>query len=362
MEQDHSLLRVENLSVTFPSAGFILSDAEGLRAGRARDEKVTILDQVSFEVGRNEITGLVGESGSGKTLTSLTVMGFLPPSAQVTGGHIWFQGPVPSATEGTDLLRLGEEGMRRIRGQQIAMIFQSTRSALNPLMRVGDQVARAYQLQRGLGPAEAYQQAMEILGRMGIPQAERRARAYPHQLSGGMCQRVLVAMMVACEPSLLIADEPTTGLDVTIQAQIFELIKDVQKATGASILLITHDLGVVAETCRYVVVMYAGQVMETAPVESLFARPLHPYTQRLLQSVLRVDRPVEIPQVDMPLDRGGSDEVTYGVVGCRFAPRCPLVLPRCWEERPPIREQSPEPFEGQEPDHWAACWRLGIRD
>jgi len=362
MGQDHSLLRIEELSVTFP----------------VRDEKVTILDQVSFEVGRNEITGLVGESGSGKTLTSLTVMGFLPPSAQVTGGHIWFQGPVPSKTEGpvpsaiegpvpseiegTDLLRLGEEGMRRIRGQQIAMIFQSTRSALNPLMRVGDQVARAYQLQRGLGPAEAYQQAMEILGRMGIPQAERRARAYPHQLSGGMCQRVLVAMMVACEPALLIADEPTTGLDVTIQAQIFELIKDVQKATGASILLITHDLGVVAETCRYVVVMYAGQVMETAPVESLFARPLHPYTQRLLQSVLRVDRPVEIPQVDMPLDRGGSDEVTYGVVGCRFAPRCPLVLPRCWEERPPIREQSPEPVEGQEPDHWAACWRLGIRD
>jgi peptide/nickel transport system ATP-binding protein len=344
------LLRIEDLSVTFPSVG--------LRAGWARDEKVTILDQVSFEVGRNEITGLVGESGSGKTLTSLTVMGFLPPSAQVTGGHIWFQGPVPSATEGPvpsategmDLLRLGEEGMRRIRGQQIAMIFQSTRSALNPLMRVGDQVARAYQLQRGLGPAEAYQQAVEILGRMDIPQAERRARAYPHQLSGGMCQRVLVAMMVACEPALLIADEPTTGLDVTIQAQIFELIKDVQKATGASILLITHDLGVVAETCRYVVVMYAGQVMETALVEPLFAKPLHPYTQRLLQSVLRVDRAVEIPQVDMV----PSDEVTYGVVGCRFAPRCPLVLPHCWEKRPLVKEW--------EPDHWAACWRLEVED
>jgi oligopeptide/dipeptide ABC transporter ATP-binding protein len=354
MEQDHSLLRVENLSVTFPStgsgqapsAGFILSDAEGLGAGPARDEKVTILDQVSFEVGRNEITGLVGESGSGKTLTSLTVMGFLPPSAQVTGGHVWFQGPVPSETEGMDLLRLGEDEMRRIRGQQIAMIFQSTRSALNPLMRVGDQVARAYQLQRGLSPAKAYQQAVEILGRMDIPQAERRARAYPHQLSGGMCQRVLIAMMIACEPALLIADEPTTGLDVTIQAQIFGLVKDVQKATGASILLITHDLGVVAETCQRIVVMYAGQVMETALVESLFARPLHPYTQRLLQSVLRVDRVVEIPQVDMI----PSDEVTYGVVGCRFAPRCSLVLPHCWEERPLIREW--------EPHHWAACHRL----
>jgi peptide/nickel transport system ATP-binding protein len=352
------LLQIEDLSVTFPSTlrpfgsaqGGLGSGQAGLRAGPARDEKVTILDQVSFEVGRNEITGLVGESGSGKTLTSLTVMGFLPPSAQVTGGHIWFQGPVPSATEGMDLLRLGEEGMRRIRGQQIAMIFQSTRSALNPLMRVGDQVARAYQLQRGLGPAKAYQQAVDILGRMGIPQAERRARAYPHQLSGGMCQRVLVAMMVACEPALLIADEPTTGLDVTIQAQIFELIKDVQKATDASILLITHDLGVVAETCQRVVVMYAGQVMETASVESLFARPLHPYTQRLLQSVLRVDRAVEIPQVDMI----PSDEVTYGVVGCRFAPRCPLVLPHCWEKRPLVKEW--------EPDHWAACWRLGVGD
>jgi len=336
------LLRVENLSVTFPSVG--------LRAGPARDGKVTILDQVSFEVGRNEIAGLVGESGSGKTLTSLAVMGFLPPSARVIGGHVWFQGPVPGETEGVDLLRLGEDELQRIRGQQIAMIFQSTRSALNPLMRVGDQVARAYQIQRGLGPDDAYQQAVEILGRMGIPQAERRARAYPHQLSGGMCQRVLVAMMVACEPALLIADEPTTGLDVTIQAQIFELIKGVQKATGASILLITHDLGVVAETCQRVVVMYAGQVMETAPVESLFARPLHPYTQRLLQSVLRVDRAVEIPQVDMI----PSDEVTYGVVGCRFAPRCSLVLPRCWEERPPIKEW--------EPDHQAVCWGLEIGD
>jgi peptide/nickel transport system ATP-binding protein len=349
LERDHGLLRIEDLSVTFPSTGsgqapstrFILSDAEGLRAGPVRDGKVTILDQVSFEVGHNEITGLVGESGSGKTLTSLTVMGFLPPSAQVIGGHVWFQG--------MDLLRLGEE-MQRIRGQQIAMIFQSTRSALNPLMRVGDQVARAYQIQRGLSPTEAYQQAVEILGHMGIPRAERRVRAYPHQLSGGMCQRVLIAMMVACEPALLIADEPTTGLDVTIQAQIFELIKDVQKATSASILLITHDLGVIAETCQRVVVMYAGQVMETASVESLFARPLHPYTQRLLQSVLRVDRAVEIPQVDMI----PSDEATYGVVGCRFAPRCPLVLPHCWKERPLNIEW--------EPDHWAACWRLEIGD
>jgi len=316
------LLEIEDLSVTFP----------------AREGKVTILDRVSFKIGHNEITGLVGESGSGKTLTSLAVMGFLPPSAQITSGKVWFQGE--------DLLRLGEDGMRRVRGRQIAMIFQSPRSALNPLMRVGDQVARAYQIQRGLNLTEAYRQAVEMLGRMGIPQPEYRARAYPHQLSGGMCQRVLIAMMVACEPALLIADEPTTGLDVTIQAQIFELIKDVQKATGASILLITHDLGVIAEVCQRVVVMYAGQVMEIAPVELLFAEPLHPYTQRLLQSVLRVDRVVEMPQVDMI----PSDEVTYGVAGCRFAPRCSLVLPRCWDERPLIKEWKP--------DHWSACHRL----
>jgi len=323
MAQREALLRIEDLSVTFPN----------------RDERVTIIDRVSFELGEKEIVGLVGESGSGKTVTSLTVMGFLPPSARVEGGQIWFKG--------RDLLRLREEEMRRVRGREIAMIFQSIRSALNPLMRVGDQVARVYQLQRGLSRREAYQEAVRILNRMGIPDAERRARAYPHQLSRGMCQRVLVAMMVACRPALLIADEPTTGLDVTIQAQIFELIKDVQQATGASLLLITHDLGVVAETCQRVVVMYAGQVMESAPVESLFARPSHPYTQNLLRSILRVDKVVEIPEADASLSEG----VTYGLRGCRFALRCPGVLPPCWEEGLPKEEV--------EPGHWAFCHSCG---
>ena len=230
-----------------------------------------------------------------------------------------------------------------MRGQEIAMILQSTRSALNPLMRVGDQVARVYQIQRGLGGREAKAEAVKALSRMGIPDAERRAQAYPHQLSRGMCQRVLIAMMVACEPALLIADEPTTGLDVTIQAQIFELIKEVQQATGASILLITHDLGVVAETCDRVIVMYAGQVMETAAVDSLFANPMHPYTQRLLHSVLRVDKTVEMPMVDAGL----SEEVTYAIKGCRFASRCPRVLPQCWEEQP-TREEV-------QPDHLVRC-------
>ncbi len=307
MTDENGLLRICNLSVTFPG----------------RDGPVTILDRVSFELVENEIVGLVGESGSGKTLTSLSVMGFLPPSGRVVGGEIWFQG--------RDLLRLTEEELGVIRGQGIAMIFQSTRSALNPLMRVGDQVARVYQIQRGLRAEEARQEAVRMLGRMGIPGAERRARAYPHQLSGGMCQRVLIAMMVACQPTLLIADEPTTGLDVTIQAQIFELIQDVQRATGASILLITHDLGVVAETCQRVVVMYAGQVMEIASVDVLFAAPRHPYTSMLLGSVLRVDRAVELG-----MDLSPSEEVTYGITGCRFAPRCERVMDVCYQVQPQV--------------------------
>lgn len=314
-----ALLRIEDLSVSFPS-------------GEAR---VTILDNVSFEVLRHEIVGLVGESGSGKTMTSLTIMGFLPRSGRIEGGEIWF-GP-------HNLLEHTEEEMSRVRGRQIAMIFQSTRSALNPLMRVGDQVARVYRIQRGLGARQAETQAIQALASVGIPNPEQRARAYPHQLSRGMCQRVLIAMMVACEPALLIADEPTTGLDVTIQAQIFELIKDVQQATEASILLITHDLGVVAETCQRVVVMYAGQVAETATVESLFAQPVHPYTQRLLRSVLRVDKKVEMTKVDAGL----SEDVAYAVAGCRFAPRCPRAASQCWEQQP-SRELA-----GSE--HWVSC-------
>jgi oligopeptide/dipeptide ABC transporter ATP-binding protein len=314
-----TLLRIQGLTVSFPG----------------QQAPVTVLDNVSFEVFDKEIVGLVGESGSGKTMSSLSVMRFLPPSGRIEAGEIWFRN--------RNLVDCSEAEMRQIRGRQIAMIFQSTRSALNPLMRVGDQVARVYRIQRGLGGREAQQQAVAALKRMGIPDAERRAKAYPHQLSRGMCQRVLIAMMVACEPALLIADEPTTGLDVTIQAQIFELIKAVQQATEASILLITHDLGVVAETCERVVVMYAGQVMETAPVAGLFASPRHPYTQRLLGSVLRVDKVIEMPKVDAGL----TEDVAYSIAGCRFASRCPRALPRCWENTPLGRQL--------EADHWVMC-------
>ena len=229
-----------------------------------------ILDRVSYSIGQGEVVGLVGESGSGKTLSSLTVTGFLPPLGPDRGRR----GPVRRARTCSPC---PPDEMATRAGAGIAMIFQSARSALNPLMRVGDQVARAIAAAGQARRAERrYAEAIKLLSRVGIADAEKRARAYPHQLSGGMCQRVLVAMMLACRPSLLIADEPTTGLDVTIQAQIFELIRDVQRDTGASILLITHDLGVVAETCRRVIVMYAGQIMESAPVDRLFAAPRAP--------------------------------------------------------------------------------------
>jgi oligopeptide/dipeptide ABC transporter ATP-binding protein len=300
-----ALLHIEDLSLTFPAEG-----------GRRR-----VLDRVTLDLYPNEVLGLVGESGSGKTITSLAVMGLLPPTARIGGGHVWF--------EGRDLLALPERDLRQVRGKHIAMIFQNPRAALNPLMRAGEQVARAVRLHRGLSGKAAYDTAIELLRHVGISDAAARARAYPHQLSGGMAQRVLVAMMLACQPRLLIADEPTTGLDVTIQAQIFELIKEVQAETGATLLLITHDLGVVSEVCQRVAVMYAGQIMEVAPVEALFARPQHPYTELLLQSLLRVDRFSDLntipalPQITL----------TYGS-GCRFANRCPDVRAVCREHRP----------------------------
>jgi oligopeptide/dipeptide ABC transporter ATP-binding protein len=225
------------------------------------------------------------------------------------------------------------------------MIFQGIRTGLNPLMRIGDQVARVYRVQQGLSSKDAYEKGIESLQQVAIPRAEAWARAYPHQLSGGMCQRVLIAMVLACKPDLLIADEPTTGLDVTIQAQILELIKEIRLKIGASIVLITHDLGIVAETCERVVVIYAGQVMETGTVSSLFAEPLHPYTQSLLGSVLRVDRAVALTDGPGTI----TEEVSFRTGGCRFAARCPVALPQCWHERPLWREL--------EPGHGVACHR-----
>lgn len=296
-----------------------------------------VLDKVSLKVEQGEIVGLVGESGSGKSLTGLTIMRLLPPQAVTDAGIIRFRG--------VDLLGLSEREMRRIRGSGVAMIFQGIRTGLNPLMRIGDQVARVYRVQQGLSSKDAYEKGIESLQQVAIPRAEAWARAYPHQLSGGMCQRVLIAMVLACKPDLLIADEPTTGLDVTIQAQILELIKEIRLKIGASIVLITHDLGIVAETCERVVVIYAGQVMETGTVSSLFAEPLHPYTQSLLGSVLRVDRAVALTDGPGTI----TEEVSFRTGGCRFAARCPVALPQCWHERPLWREL--------EPGHGVACHR-----
>jgi peptide/nickel transport system ATP-binding protein len=305
-------LEIRDLSLSFAT-----------RAGNVR-----ILDRVCLSVGRDEMVGLVGESGSGKTVSALATVGFLPPAAHVESGQILF--------EGTDILRLDRAAMRAIRGRRVAMVFQSSRGALNPLIRIGEQLSRVYRLQEGLSPARAREEAVAMLRRVGIADAERRVRAYPHQISGGMAQRVLLAMMLACKPALLIADEPTTGLDVTIQAQIFELLKDIRARSGASVLLITHDLGVVAETCSRMVVMYAGQVMETGDCVSIFARPRHPYTRHLLRSVLRVDRAREAPVMGSQ----PNESVLYSAAGCRFAHRCPIVIDICRQSVPAVRGEN----------------------
>jgi oligopeptide/dipeptide ABC transporter ATP-binding protein len=282
----------------------------------------SVLQGVSFDVFPHEVMGLVGESGSGKTMTALSIMRLLPPAAKIVGGEIFFGE--------SNLLKLSAREMRAIRGDEIAMIFQNPRAALNPLMRVGDQVARAVSLHHEMSKRGAYEEAIHLLVRVGIPDAASRARAYPHQLSGGMAQRVLIAIMLACRPTLLIADEPTTGLDVTIQAQIFELIKDIRAETQASLLLITHDLGVVSEVCQRVAVMYAGQIMEVAPVHELFAQPRHPYTERLLSSILRVDMPSELDTSKAM----AFTSIDYENPGCRFANRCPYAFDPCWDHRP----------------------------
>ena len=306
MGADQELLRVERLSISFPG----------------RDGRVPVVDDVSFDIRAEEAVGLVGESGSGKTVTALAIMRLSRRPTQVDQGQIWFRGE--------NLLSKTERQLCRIRGRFMSMIFQTPRSSLNPLMRVGDQVARVFQIQQGLGREQARGKAQEMLRLVGIPEAARHMRSYPHRLSGGMSQRILIAMMVACEPNLLIADEPTTGLDVTVQAQVFELIKRMQQSHHMAMLLITHDLGVIAELCERMVVMYAGHVMETGPVDRVFENPCHPYMRMLLQSVLRVDQKIE---ASLP-SRGGIEEVAYTLTACRFAPRCPAAMDICWARKP----------------------------
>jgi ABC-type dipeptide/oligopeptide/nickel transport system ATPase component len=268
------ILSVEGLSLSFP----------GLR-----DDRVQVLDGVSFEVRKPETVALVGESGSGKSVTALAVMGVGAPTARVDGGRV--------ALDGEDLLAMDDEARRAYRGKRIAMIFQSPRASLNPLLKAGHQIARVVRLRDGAGKAEAKREAIRLMDAVGIADAARRYDAYPHQLSGGMAQRAMIAMALALRPELLIADEPTTALDVTIQRQIFDLLGDLQQRFAMSVLLITHDLAVVAETSDRVVVLYRGRVVETGPVDAILTEPAHPYTQRLVGSILRADRRVETPRL-----------------------------------------------------------------
>lgn len=274
------------------------------------DGIVKSVDGVDFTVKRGEVLGLVGESGCGKSVTSLTIMRLIGQPGKVVDGSISF--------DGTDLLNLPESQMVRIRGNRISMIFQQPQSSLNPVFKVGDQIAEVLDIHRSLGKEQGWQRAVELLKMVGIPDAERRAHAFPHELSGGMAQRVMIAMALACVPELLIADEPTTALDVTIQAQILDLMRDLRSKMNASIVLITHDLGVVAEMCERVAVMYAGQIVEQTSVQTLFAEPKHPYTKGLIGSI-----PVlGIIKDQLDTIPGSVPNLVNLPPGCRFAPRC----------------------------------------
>jgi peptide/nickel transport system ATP-binding protein len=319
----------------------MLLEVEDLRiAFHGPDGRTThAVDGVSFSVRRGQTLGIVGESGCGKSVTSLSVMGLLPKYGTDIGGRVVF--------EGTDLLSQPEHRMRDLRGDRLAMIFQEPMTSLNPSYTVGDQIVEAIVRHRNMSRRKARDRAIEMLARVRMPHPEARFDDYPHQLSGGMRQRVMIAMALACDPDLLIADEPTTALDVTIQAQILELMRTLRDETGAAIILITHDLGVVAEVCDEVVVMYAGQVVERAPVEVLFRFPQHPYTVGLLGSLPRLaekrDRLAAI--------EGAVPNMSNPPDGCRFQSRCPFRIEKC-ASMPPLA-----PVDGE---HLSRCWRAPL--
>ena len=300
------------------------------------------VDDVSFHVRRGETLAIVGESGCGKSVSALSIMRLVPnPPGKIVGGSV--------TLEGTDLLALDEERMRGIRGNRMSMIFQEPMTSLNPVIRIGDQITEAIRLHQDMTAKQARARAVEMLRLVRIPEPERRAREYPHQLSGGMRQRAMIAMALACRPALLIADEPTTALDVTIQAQILALIVDLQKELGTGLILITHDLGVVAQTAQRVIVMYAGRKVEEASVDDLFADPRHPYTRGLMASmpaVIALGAKTDVRLTEIP---GMVPSLVNLPGGCAFAPRCPLAIERCQREYPPLQD-----FGGH---HRAACWR-----
>jgi peptide/nickel transport system ATP-binding protein len=322
-----SLLEVRNLRTLFKVDG----------------REIPAVDGVSFEVAPGRTLGIVGESGCGKSVTALSIMGLVPqPPGRIAAGEILF--------EGADLLTLPPAAMRELRGNRLSMIFQEPMTSLNPAFTVGAQIVEVIERHHPGGSAEAKARAIEMLRRVRIPSPESRFDEYPHRLSGGMRQRVMIAMALACGPQVLIADEPTTALDVTIQAQILDLMRALREETGTAIVLITHDLGVVAEVADDVVVMYAGRVVERAPVVALFAEPQHPYTIGLLGSIPRL----HLDQARLAAIEGQVPGPESAVQGCRFHPRCPFAVGRCGREDPPMAEIAP--------GHLAACWRAPLDD
>ncbi|MFL6935956.1 MAG: ABC transporter ATP-binding protein [Xanthobacteraceae bacterium] len=319
------LLQIEGLKVTF----------------RGREKRIThAVDAVDLTLRHGMTLGLVGESGCGKSVTSLAVMGLLPRMQTEIAGRVRF--------EGIDLLALPDRQMRDLRGARLAMVFQEPMTSLNPSYTIGEQIIEAVVRHRGLSRRDARAHAIEMLRRVKIPAPGQRIDDYPHKLSGGMRQRVMMAIALSCEPQLLIADEPTTALDVTIQAQILDLLRELKATTLSAIILITHDLGVVAETCDEVAVMYAGEIVERAPVEAVFARPGHPYTVGLLGSIPRLDRRTE----RLATVEGRVPDMTALPAGCRFAPRCPFAGEICVSAPPPLVPIGEH--------HWTRCVRAPI--
>ncbi len=306
------LLTVRDLHTTFHT-----------RAG-----DVPAVNGVSFTMREGETLGIVGESGSGKSVTALSIMRLLPtPPAEITGQEVLFAGQ--------DLLEMSQDQLRALRGNKMAMIFQDPMTSLNPVFKVGFQIAESVRMHMNLGPRDSWNRAVEMLDKVGIPNAANRANDYPHEFSGGMRQRVMIAIALSCNPSLLIADEPTTALDVTIQAQILELMRALSKEFQTAVMLITHDLGVIAGMAQQVLVMYAGRLVEATDTRTLFAKPAHPYTQALLHSIPRMDDALN--ERLQPIT-GQPPDLLKMPVGCSFAPRCPKVQARCRRETPPLAE------------------------
>ena len=317
-----ALLELQNLSTHYVSA-------QGARVVRA-------VDEVSLRINAGETLGIVGESGSGKSTLALTILRILPPAAQIVSGKMLF--------EGEDLLLKSEEEMRRVRGKRIAMILQDPMASLNPLFTIGDQVAETLRVHEGVSRANAWERARDLLKAVRIPSPETRVTQYPHEMSGGMRQRIVGAIGISCEPRLLIADEPTTSLDLTIQAQYLALLRDLQREHGLALIFITHNLGIVAKMCDQLAVMYAGRVVESGPVSQIFNNPTHPYTEALLSSIPRMtDSRQRLTAIE-----GQPPDLSALPQGCSFAPRCPEVFERC-------RTQAPPAFTTGV-DRIARCW------